>query len=164
MDCVVRAGKVTDPSLIARHVGDLPFVACATPDYLKKHGEPRHPEDLLDGHMLVRYFFSGSGRQQPIELACDGERVAVKGQHFIAVNDGNALLAATLTGLGIAHMPAFIAQSSIDAGLLVPVLIDWTADVIPISIVYSPNRHLSMRVRVFVDWMIELFRSRPYTS
>lgn len=164
VDCVVRAGKITDPSLIARHVGDLPFVACATPDYLKKHGKPRYPEDLDDGHMLVRYFFSGSGRQLPIELERDGERVTVKGRHFIAVNDGNALLAAALTGLGIAHMPAFIAQSYIDAGRLVPVLIDWTADVVPISIVYSPNRHLSTRVRVFVDWMIELFRTRPNTS
>ncbi len=55
-------------------------------------------------------------------------------------------------------MPAFIAQPQIDAGRLVPVLVDWTADVIPISIVYAPNRHLSTRVRVFVDWMIELFR------
>ena len=61
VDCVVRAGKVTDPSLIARHVGDLPFVACATPDYLKKHGKPSHPGDLDDNHLLVRYFFSGSG-------------------------------------------------------------------------------------------------------
>ncbi|MFC7516040.1 LysR substrate-binding domain-containing protein [Herbaspirillum sp. GCM10030257] len=164
VDCVVRAGKVTDPSLIARHVGDLPFVACATPDYLKKHGKPSHPGDLDDNYMLVRYFFSGSGRQLPIELARDGERVTVKGRHFIAVNDGNALLAAALAGLGIAHMPAFIVQSHIDAGRLIPVLVDWTADVIPISIVYSPNRHLSTRVRVFVDWMVELFRARPHTS
>jgi DNA-binding transcriptional LysR family regulator len=164
VDCVVRAGKITDPSLIARHVGDLPFVACATPGYLKQHGKPRRPEDLDDGHMLVRYFFSGSGGQLPIELARDGERVTVKGRHFIAVNDGNALLAAVLAGLGIAHMPAFIAQSHIDAGTLAPVLADWTSDAVPISIVYSPNRHLSTRVRVFVDWMIELFRGRPYTS
>jgi DNA-binding transcriptional LysR family regulator len=162
VDCVVRAGKVTDPSLIARHVGDLPFVACATPSYLKEHGEPRHPEDLDDGHMLVRYFFSGSGRQLPIELERGDERVTVKGRHFIAVNDGNALLAAALAGLGIVHMPAFIAQSHIDAERLVPVLADWTSDNVPISIVYSPNRHLSTRVRVFVDWMIELFRARTY--
>jgi DNA-binding transcriptional LysR family regulator len=145
----------------ARHVGDLPFVACATPAYLKQHGKPRRPEDLNDGHTLVRYFFSGSGRQLPIELARDGERVTVKRRHFVAVNDGNVLLAAALAGPGIAHMPAFIAQSHIDAGRLAPVLVDWTADAVPISIVYSPNRHLSTRVRVFVDWMIELFRNSP---
>lgn len=159
VDCVVRTGKVTDPSLIARHVGDLSFIACATPAYLKQHGKPRRPEDLNEGHLLVRYFFSKSGRQLPIELARDGEHVTVKGRHFVAVNDGNALLVATLTGLGIAHIPAFIAQPHIDAGRLVPVLADWTADTIPVSIVYSPNRHLSTRVRVFVDWMIELFRT-----
>lgn len=163
VDCVVRAGNVTDPSLIARHVGDLPFVTCATPGYLKKHGTPKHPDELVNEHMLVRYFFSGSGRQLPIELAREGERLTVKGRHFISVNDGNALLAAALAGLGIVHTPAFIAQSHIDAGRLVPILEDWTADVIPISIVYSPNRHLSTRVRIFVDWMIELFRNKPHT-
>lgn len=163
VDCVVRAGNVTDPSLIARHVGDLPFVTCATPGYLKKHGTPKHPDELVNEHMLVRYFFSGSGRQLPIELAREGERLTVKGRHFISVNDGNALLAAALAGLGIVHTPAFIAQSHIDAGRLVPILEDWTADVVPISIVYSPNRHLSTRVRIFVDWMIELFRNKPHT-
>lgn len=164
VDCVVRAGKVADPSLIARHVGDLPFVTCATPAYLKKHGTPAHPADLESGHLLVRYFFSGSGRQLPVELTRDGERLTVRGKHFISVNDGNALLAAALAGLGIVHTPAFIAQSHIDAGRLIPVLEDWSADVIPISIVYSPNRHLSTRVRVFVDWMIELFRNKQQSS
>lgn len=161
VDCVVRAGKVTDPSLIARHVGDLPFVTCATPAYLKKHGTPSHPDDLEDGHMLVRYFFSGTGRQLPIELVRDNAVTTVKGRHFIAVNDGNALLAAALAGLGIVHAPAFIAQAHIDEGNLVPILSEWSTDAIPISIVYSPNRHLSTRVRVFVDWMVELFRSKP---
>ncbi len=159
VDCVVRAGRVTDPSLIARHVGDLPLVTCATPDYLKRHGHPTHPSDLEGAHMLIRYFFAGSGRQLPIELVRGDERICVKGRHFIAVNDGNALLAAGLAGLGILHTPAFIVQPHIDAGRLVPTLEEWSADAVPISIVYSPNRHLSMRVRAFVDWMADLFRT-----
>jgi DNA-binding transcriptional LysR family regulator len=163
VDCVVRAGRVTNPSLIARHVGDLPLVTCATPDYLKRHGHPTHPSDLEKEHMLVRYFFAGSERQLPIELVRGDERISVKGRHFIAVNDGNALLAAGLAGLGILHIPAFIVQPHIDAGTLVPTLEKWSADAVPISIVYSSNRHLSTRVRTFVDWMVELFRTHVPT-
>lgn len=159
VDCVVRAGRITDPSLVARPLGDLHFVTCAAPDYVKRHGRPEHPSDLERGHALVRYFFAGSGRQLPIELERNGERVCVSGRRFIAVNDGNALLAAGLAGLGILHAPAFIAQPHIDAGRLLPLLEGWSAEAVPLSIVYSPNRHLSTRVRVFVDWMVDLFRT-----
>jgi LysR family transcriptional regulator for bpeEF and oprC len=145
--------------LIARHVEDLPLVTCATPDYLKRHGHPSHPFDLEEGHMLIRYFFAGSERQLAIELVRGDQRISVKGRHFIAVNDGNALLAAGLAGLGILHAPAFIVHPHIDAGRLVPTLEEWSADVVPITVVYSPNRHLSTRVRAFVDWMVELFRA-----
>ncbi|MFC6522404.1 LysR substrate-binding domain-containing protein [Undibacterium arcticum] len=109
---------------------------------------------------MVRYFFAGSGRQRPIELSLGEQRVTVKGRYFIGVNDTNALLAAALAGLGIMHAPSFMAQPHIDAGLLVPVLKEWSAELNPISIVYSPNRHLSTRVRVFVDWMVELFNAQ----
>lgn len=157
VDCVVRAGTVTNPSLIARRIGDMSLITCATPDYFKMYGYPSHPSDLEQAHTLIRYFFAGSERQLPIELARGDERISVKGKHAIAVNDGNALLAAGLAGLGILHAPAFIAQPHIDAGRLVATLEEWSTDVVPISIVYSPNRHLSTRVRVFVDWMVELF-------
>ncbi|MFC3108357.1 LysR substrate-binding domain-containing protein [Undibacterium arcticum] len=119
-----------------------------------------HPSELEHGHVMVRYFFAGSGRQRPIELSLGEQRVTVKGRYFIGVNDTNALLAAALAGLGIMHAPSFMAQPHIDAGLLVPVLKEWSAELNPISIVYSPNRHLSTRVRVFVDWMVELFNAQ----
>lgn len=157
VDCVVRGGEIADPSLIARRIGTLQYVLCATPDYLARHGTPQHPVDLEDGHLLVRYFFAGSGRRSPIEMARRDEKVVVKGQNFLAVNDSNAYLAAGLAGLGIVHTLTFMAQPHIDAGRLVPILPDWSTPPHPISIVYLPNRHLSARVRVFVDWMAELF-------
>lgn len=160
VDCVVRSGVVTDPSLIARHIGDMAFVTTATPEYLRKHGLPTHPSDLENGHLLVRYFFAGTGRKLPIELVRGNERVNVKGRHFVGINDTNALLAAGLAGLGVMHSPAFIAEQHIASGVLVPLLRDWKADSVPLSIVYAPNRHLSTRVRVFVDWMVELIRER----
>lgn len=160
VDCVVRGGVITDPSLIARQIGDMPFVTTATPGYLRKHGVPTHPADLEDGHFLIRYFFAGTGRKLPIELVRGNERINVNGRHFVGINDTNAMLAAGLAGLGVMHCPAFIAEQHIAAGLLVPVLRDWKADHVPLSIVYAPNRHLSTRVRVFVDWMVELIQER----
>ncbi|RXZ36288.1 LysR family transcriptional regulator [Oxalobacteraceae bacterium CAVE-383] len=163
IDCVVRGGQPTDPSLIARHVGDLPFVLCAAPDYLQRHGTPMHPAELEQGHALVRYFYAGSGRQLPIELSSGDQRHTVQGNYYLAVNDANAALAAGVAGLGILHTLAFGARPHIDAGRLMPLLTDWSSAPVPVSVIYSPNRHLSTRVRVFVDWMIELFDANPLT-
>ncbi|HEV7776511.1 MAG TPA: LysR family transcriptional regulator [Luteibacter sp.] len=162
VDCVVRAGKVTDPSLIARTIGEFPFVLCATEAYLASHGVPGHPVDLDRNHALIRYFYAGTGRQVPIELRSGHERVTVEGHRFVSFNDGNASLVAALAGLGVLHTLAVFAQPYVEKGELVRLLGQWSAEPVPISIVYSPNRHLSTRVRAFVDWMAELFAAhRP---
>ncbi|MRW87387.1 LysR family transcriptional regulator [Pseudoduganella sp. FT26W] len=162
VDCVVRGGEIADQSLIARHIGALRFVTCATPEYLSRHGTPSHPSDLQEDHVLVRYFYAGSGRKAPIEYTKGDERILVQGRQFLAVNDSNAYLAAGLAGLGVLHTLAFMAQPHIDAGRLVPILQEWSSPPNQISIVYLPNRHLSARVRVFVDWMVELFQKADY--
>lgn len=160
VDCVLRAGKISDPSVIARHLGDFPFVTCAAPDYLAAHGLPGHPSELEQGHVLVKYFYA-SGRHLPLEVSRGTEQIAVRGRQFIAVNDGNALLAAGVAGLGIVHLPAFIAAPHIASGALRPILQDWQSAPVALSVVYAPNRHLSARVRVFVEWLVELFRDSP---
>ncbi len=163
VDCVIRAGAVTDPSLIARHLGSLPQILCASPAYLAEHGTPEHPLDLERDHALIRYIVAGSNRQLPVTLTAAGESFTVKGRHFVAVNDSGAMLAAALGGLGVMHAPAFISGRHVDSGDLVPLLGQWQAPPVPIHIVYPANRHLSARVRVFVDWMVELFAQSPFT-
>ena len=165
IDCVVRAGAISDPSLIARHIGNLPVVTCAAPAYLAQHGVPLHPSDLASGHTLVRHFFAGSNRQAAWVLthASDPASPAMlAGRHFLSVNDSNALLAAALAGLGVVHCPLFITGAQIDAGLLQPLLQDWSAPMVPIHVVYPANRHLSARTRAFVAWMAEVFGNSPY--
>ena len=162
IDCVIRGGVLQDSSLIARRLGSLPFVTCATPAYLAKHGVPSHPGELEDGHALVRYFFPGSGRQNNLEFIKGDEHVAVQGHYVVAVNDSNAYLAAGLAGLGVIHTLRFMAQPYIDAGTFVPVLQDWQAEPNPVSVVYMSNRHLSVRVRAFVDWLVDHFAAHPH--
>jgi LysR family transcriptional regulator for bpeEF and oprC len=74
----------------------------------------------------------------------------------VAANDGNAYLAAGLAGLGVVMAPRFMIAPHLASGALVPVLSDWTVDPVPLYVVYPPNRHLSTRLRIFVDWVAEL--------
>jgi LysR family transcriptional regulator for bpeEF and oprC len=162
IDCVIRGGNLADSSLIARRLGSLPFVSCATPGYLTAHDKLSHPSQLENGHTLVRYFFASSGKYNKIELSKGDEKVAVEGTYVVAVNDSNAYLAAGVAGLGVLHTLRFMVQAQIDAGTLVPVLEDWAAQPNTLSVVYMPNRHLSVRVRAFVDWLVELFGNHPH--
>lgn len=157
IDCVVRGGTLTDQSLVARRIGEFHFIACATPQYLKRHGVPAHPSELDYGHTIVRFFSARTGRMFPFDFTRDGERVEVQGRYIVSVNDSTAYLAAGLAGLGIIQGPTFMVQQRIAAGELEPVLSDWSTDPIPVHVVYPPNRHLSTKVRVFVDWVADLF-------
>jgi LysR family transcriptional regulator for bpeEF and oprC len=158
VDCVLRGGELTDQSLVARRIGEFHTIVCASPDYLERYGVPRHPHELQDGeHTVVNYFSHRTGRVFPFSFRKGSEQIEVQGRHRLSVNDSNANLAAGLAGLGIVRTSTFMAQSHIDAGRLQPLLLDWCSESIPIHVVYPPNRHLSAKLRVFVDWVAELF-------
>lgn len=158
VDCVLRGGEITDQSLVARRIGEFHTILCATPDYLKRRGLPKHPNDLEgDTHRVVSYFSHRTGRPYPLTFTKDGERLELSPRYTVSVNDSTANLVAGLAGLGIVRTTTFQARTHIDNGTLVPMLLDWCADSIPIHVVYPPNRHLSTKLRVFVDWVAELF-------
>jgi DNA-binding transcriptional LysR family regulator len=157
IDCAVRGGTLSDQSLVARRIGDVYLVMCATPDYLQRHGVPTHPRDLEENHTLVRYALPRTGQLKPIELSKDGETIEVQAKHMISLNDSNAYVTAGLAGLGAMQALTFLVQDHISSGALEPILMDWCSGPRPIYIVYPPNRHLSTKLRVFVDWMAELF-------
>ena len=158
VDVVLRAGEITDQSLVARRIAEFHTIFCATPAYLKRHGTPQHPTDLEgDAHQVVNYIAHRTGRPYPFTFNKDGERLEINGRHVLAVNDSNANLAAGLASLGVIHTSTFVSQPYVESGRLQPLLLDWCADPIPIYVVYPPNRHLSTKLRVFVDWAAELF-------
>lgn len=157
VDGVVRAGRLEDESLVARRIARIEYVTCATPGYLEAYGMPTHPSELDGRHRVVGYFSAGTGRLSPFEFNRAGEHIELPGRYVVAVNDSNAYLAAGLEGLGILQMPDFMIGPHLASGELVPVLEDWTTPSMPIYVVYPPNRHLSAKIRVFVDWIAELF-------
>jgi LysR family transcriptional regulator, regulator for bpeEF and oprC len=157
VDCVLRAGQLSDQSLIARRVAELRFITCAAPSYLARYGEPTHPRDLEKTHYLVGYFSPATGHAHTFSFVRQDERHELVGRSIVSLNDGNAYVAAAIAGLGIMQAPTFMIRHHLDAGALKPVLTDWTAITMPLYVVYPPNRHLSNKVRVFVDWIAELF-------
>jgi LysR family transcriptional regulator, regulator for bpeEF and oprC len=165
VDCVVRGGELSDQSLIARRIALLPFVTCAAPSYVARHGMPRHPGDLeTEGHSVVGFFHPGTGRPFPFAFASGGDEVTVRGRYILSVNDSNAYVAGALAGLGVIQAPVFMVRHHLDTGALQPVLVDWPVAPMPLHVVYPPNRHLSNRLRVFVDWAAELFASGGFVQ
>jgi DNA-binding transcriptional LysR family regulator len=157
VDCVVRGGELTDQSLMARRVGELHYVVCAAPSYLARAGVPTDPRVLDDGtHRIVGYFSARSGRHFPYRLRRGTQTVEAQGRYTIAVNDGSAYLVAGLAGMGILRVPEFMAAPHFANGELVRLFEDWQIDPLPLYVAFPPNRHVSAKLRVFIDWVAEL--------
>jgi LysR family transcriptional regulator for bpeEF and oprC len=159
VDCVVRGGDPGDESLVARRVGELEFVCCATPEYLAAHGVPQHPRDLAQ-HRCVNYFSSKTGRLFPWDFSRDGERIELSVEGPVAANDGEAYMAAGLAGLGVFQAVLLDIAEPLAAGSVRRVLADWRIDPLPVFVMYPRNRHLSAKVRAFVDWVGDLLERR----
>ncbi|MGF0539911.1 LysR substrate-binding domain-containing protein [Agrobacterium sp. ES01] len=164
VDCALRGGVPADQSLIARRVTDVAMIICAAPLYLERHGTPEHPSELETKHHSVSYFTGGNNRTMAFNFEREGEKLEIDPRHVVAVNDARSYLTAALAGLGVALVPSFMAAEFIKKGELVQVLPDWQSDPIPLYIVYPPNRHLSNKVRVFVDWLVRLLADRKLDS
>lgn len=157
VDCVLRGGELADSSLMARRVGELEFGVYAAPRYLERAGEPFHPRELegID-HRIVGFLRAISGKTVPLSMWRDNERITVQGRYVVAVDDGNAYLAAGLAGMGIVWLPHYMANAHVACGELRTLFDGWRVATMPIYAVYPPNRHVSAKLRVFIDWVTEL--------
>ncbi|CAI0804551.1 LysR family transcriptional regulator [Serratia liquefaciens] len=157
-DCVIRSGPLADSSLIARRLFELEWVTCATPAYLAHYGTPQHPCDLELGYPLAHYRHALNDRILPLHFVDRGKEIDIQHRYHVSVNESNALLAAALAGLGIIQTFRFMAQPHLDNGELVSLLHDWQPPAEQMYVVYPSNRHLSAKMRVFIDWAIETFK------
>jgi DNA-binding transcriptional LysR family regulator len=164
VDCAIRTGPIADQSLVARRIGYFHFATCASPGYLARRGVPSHPQALAADHDTIGMVSSRLGRALPFAYSKDSERLEVTPRFRLSVNDTHAYLAAGVAGLGVIQAASLAVQAAIDSGQLVAFLEDWHSDVYPTSIVYPPNRFLSAKVRVFVDWAVALFERNPTLS
>ena len=156
IDCAIRAGEVDEQFLVARQIGSFGFTTCAAPTFLDAHGTPASPDQLRD-LPTVGMIPSSGGYSASFPFLYDDQKRDLGLNHTLVVNDTNAYLAAGLAGLGIIQAPTYSVRDAIAAGRLVPLLEDWQQQTIPVHVIYAPNRYLSAKVRVFIDWIVELF-------
>lgn len=157
VDCVIRGGELADQSLMARKIADLQLGVYAAPGYLARLGTPLHPLELQgSAHRIVRFRWARAGNGFPYVLRHEGKSVRIDGQHVLSIDDGNAYLAAGVAGLGVLWLPDYMARPHVARGELLPLFEQWTVDAMPLFLAYPPNRHVSKKLRVFIDWVVEL--------
>jgi len=157
VDCVIRAGDPRDVSLVARRLALMPQAIVASPDYLAAFGTPRHPAELAV-HQAVRFFASSGGIDYPFELEVDGELRKFRAKGWLAVNDAENYALAARRGCGLIQLPRFHVEQDLREGRLVEVLGAWRSPDFPLSALYPYRRQLSPRLRVFVDWIAQLYQ------
>jgi DNA-binding transcriptional LysR family regulator len=158
-DVVVRIVGEPSPNLVARKLAPVNRRICATPDYFARHGVPQTPQDLERHNCLTYTYFNP---QDPWRLRGPQGDISVRASGDLRLNDDDALSEAVLHGLGIALLPTFIIGKDIQTGRLQSVLSDYVPVERHIYAVYLPNRHLSAKVRAFIDFFLTRIGSEPY--
>jgi DNA-binding transcriptional LysR family regulator len=159
VDVAIRIGRLADSTMIARRLFEARTVLCAAPAYLEERGAPQTPDDLLD-HDCLAY----SNLPDPGRWVCtdsEGDRHTVNVNVVMTASSGDFLCEAAAEGLGVALQPTFIAADQIRSGALLPVLANYDWPVSPAYAIYPPTRHLSYRVREFIDFLADRFAGTP---
>ena len=165
VDVAVRIGTLTDSSLVARRLASVRRVLCASPDYLKARGVPQTPDDLK-GHDCLSNTNINITREwrfiHPDGKPSDTKPWPVEVKGRMSANSGDMLRVAALRGHGFVHLPTFIVGDDLKAGTLVSVLEPYISQDLTLNAVYPTARHLSPKVRAFVDFLAERFGPKPY--
>lgn len=161
VDCVVRAGELADSDMVARRLGVIDELTCASPDYLAEHGVPSSPDDL-DGHVMVGFVSSRTGQVMPLAFTRGGQTIERLLPARVLVGGADASVEAARVGLGLIQAPRHRLAADLAGGALVEVLGDYLPSPMPISILYPTRRRLSPRIRIFVDWLETTLR--PYVQ
>lgn len=158
VDCAMRSGPLPDSSLVARRIGLIEQATVASADYLARHGVPRDLDALRQGHRAISYISHTSGRHESLDFTVDGENREIVLEDIVAVNNADAYVACCRAGLGIVQVPRYHVAPYLADGSLREILKAWAPAPMPVSVVYPAHRQLSPRVRVFADFLADLFR------
>lgn len=152
VDVAIRARKLEDSSLVARHLFENPMLLVASPSYLELHGEPREPADLKRHHCIV-YSLLRTGNNW--HFTYQGKEISVPVTGDFQSDSGDTNLEVVLSGLGITALPIWMVEEHLQSGRLVQLLTDYQADQIPFNAIYPQNRYVPLKVRCFVDFLKE---------
>jgi LysR family transcriptional regulator for bpeEF and oprC len=162
-DAVVRIGRLRDSSLPMQHLSNIRLFTYASPDYLARYGEPEAPEALLK-HNCLPYIYSPSGQLADWLFERKGERFSLSVAGNFCSNDPEALINATVDGIGIHQTASFTVAKHLKAGTLKPILTRYSTIGLPVSLLYPQTQHLSAKVRVFADFLKDEFARSHHTD
>ena len=157
-DCVVRVGTLKDSGLIARTLGKLSIINCASPDYLARFGYPENLDDLAS-HAVIHYAVNLGTRPQGFEFFNGDTTLWVKTGGILTVNSTETYHAACLAGLGIIQVPRVGVREALRAKKMVEILPQYRAEPMPVSLIYPHRRNLSRRVHLFMEWLTGIMKA-----
>jgi DNA-binding transcriptional LysR family regulator len=167
IDLAIRTGNLSDSTLIGRRLASSPRVICASPEYWAEHGKPATPEALMDHNCLTYRFEFGTAAALWQFRIDTGQSINIQVAGNFQTNNGEALRVATLSGLGVAMLPAWSVKDHLKAGSLERVLSDYETTVSDLDFgiyaVYLSRRNLSAKTRLFVDHLVTEFSKQGWT-
>lgn len=159
LDMAIRVGRMEDSSLVARKLADVRSVVCASPDYLQQQGVPLEPADLRRHNCLI---YTPRAPVHEWQFSDGGDTFSVPVNGDVRSNVGDALRVAAIQGCGLVQLPTYIVGLDIEAGRLAAVLEAFEGPARPMYAVYQHRRHLSAKVRTFVDFLVDRYQPVPY--
>jgi DNA-binding transcriptional LysR family regulator len=159
IDCVLRVGELRDSDMIARRIGLLQEVTCASATYVAQYGLPKSIDDLA-GHKMVGFRSSATGGILPLEFTVGGTLRSLSLPCSVSMAGSDSYYEAARLGLGLIQVPRYRIADELARGTLVVVLPDYPPSPSPVSVLYPHSRQLSPRVRVFVEWLSGEFQAR----
>jgi len=157
-DIAIRIGNLPDSSLTAVRVGTVRRVVFAAPSYLKEHGEPTHPRDLVQ-HRLIQSIAIDSAREWPFQE--NGSPLSIRITPQLRVNTNDATIALAIRGWGLSQVLSYQVARDVDAGRLQTVLGEFELPPLPIHVIHQEGRMVSSKIRAFVDFMVDRLRADP---
>ena len=158
IDCVLRAGTLQDSSLVGRRVAEMEQVTVASPAYLAKFGVPQTLDEVR-AHRAVNYISSNTRGALPMEFTVDGAVIEIPLPSVVSVTGADLYTEAALAGFGMVQVPRYRIADALTTGSLEIVLAAYPPPPMPVSVLYPQSRQLSSRVRVFAQWLKEIFEA-----
>ena len=159
IDLAFHVGELNDSMYVSRRIASARRVICASPEYIKKNGMPKKPEDLLNHNCLIYMPRNDMGKWEFLDK---GKRKKIKVTGDIQCNSGDALRVASIQSRGITQLPTYMVGLDIQAGRLQAVLEDFEPEKQPIYAIYNHRKYISAKIKTFIDFIYNLYQPEPY--
>ncbi|MEC7876210.1 MAG: LysR family transcriptional regulator [Pseudomonadota bacterium] len=159
IDLAFHVGELNDSMYVSRRIASARRVICASPEYIKKNGMPKKPEDLLNHNCLIYMPRNDMGKWEFLDK---GRRKKIKVTGDIQCNSGDALRVASIQSRGITQLPTYMVGLDIQAGRLEAVHVDFEPEKQPIYCIYNHRKYVSAKIKTFIDFIYDLYQPDPY--